>query len=67
MNPAEKTPPAVPSAPEYILDNFDRADRIVMLVLNRDFAETIQRAESRKPGVSDLASVQKRERLGHLC
>jgi len=34
------------SASEYILDNFERSDRIAMLVLNRDFGETIQRITS---------------------
>jgi len=36
----------VPSASEYILDNFEQTDRIAMLVLNRDFGETIQRITS---------------------
>jgi len=35
-----------PSPSEYILDNFERTDRIALLVLNRDFAETIQRITS---------------------
>ena len=35
-----------PSPSEYILDNFERSDRIALLVLNRDFAETIQRITS---------------------
>ena len=43
MSPVEKPAPFVPSASEYILDNFESADRIAMLVLNRDFGETIQR------------------------
>src|SRR5882757_1589198 len=46
MNPAEKAALFVPSASEYILDSFDSADRIAMLVLNRDFGETIQRITS---------------------
>src|SRR6267154_1224654 len=46
MNPAEKAAPFVPSASEYILDNFEQSDRIAMLVLNRDFGETIQRITS---------------------
>jgi len=46
MNPAEKPAPFVPSASEYILDNFEPTDRIAMLVLNRDFGETIQRITS---------------------
>src|SRR5271154_2540242 len=52
MNPAEKPMPFVPSAPEYILDNFDPADRIAMLVLNRDFSETIQRITSAQKAAS---------------
>jgi hypothetical protein len=47
MNPAEK-----PSASEYILDNFAPADRIAMLVLNRDFGETIQRITSAEKAAS---------------
>jgi hypothetical protein len=43
MNPAEKPVPFVPSASEYILDNFETTDHIAILVLNRDFGETIQR------------------------
>ena len=70
MNPAEKPAVLVPSASEYILDNFEPTDRIAMLVLNRDFGETIQRitsaAESREPRVPGLASLQERQRLGHL-
>jgi hypothetical protein len=46
MNPPEKPGLLVPSASEYILDNFEPTDRIAMLVLNRDFAETIQRITS---------------------
>ena len=43
MNSAEKAEPFIPSASEYILDNFLPTDRIAMLVLNRDFGETVQR------------------------
>jgi hypothetical protein len=43
MNSAEKAAPFIPSASEYILDNFEPTDRIAMLVLNRDFGETVQR------------------------
>src|SRR5712692_9428707 len=46
MNPAENPAPFVPSASEYILDNFEPTDRIAILVLNRDFGETIQRITS---------------------
>jgi RepB DNA-primase N-terminal domain len=43
----EETPSAsVPSASDYILDNFEPTDRIAMLVLNRDLRETIQRITS---------------------
>jgi hypothetical protein len=52
MNPAEKTAPFVPSASEYILDNFEPTDRIAMLVLNRDFGETIQRITSAQKAAS---------------
>src|SRR6266478_6597526 len=43
MNAAENSEQFIPSASEYILDSFDAADRIAILVLNRDFGETIQR------------------------
>jgi hypothetical protein len=46
MNAAEKSEQFIPSASEYILDNFDSADRIAMLVLNRNFDDTIQRITS---------------------
>jgi hypothetical protein len=52
MNPVEKPTSASPSASEYILDNFDSADRIAMLVLNRDFGETIQRITSAQKAAS---------------
>ena len=43
MNEAD-SPNLSPS--QYILDNFSRTDRIALLLLNRDFAETIQRITS---------------------
>jgi hypothetical protein len=46
MNDVENPSAFVPSASEYILDNFEQGDRIAMLVLNRDFGETIQRITS---------------------
>ena len=52
MNSAEKPAPFVPSASEYILDNFERTDRIAMLVLNRDFGETVQRITSAQKAAS---------------
>src|SRR6266481_1311823 len=52
MNPIEKPAPFIPSASEYILDNFDPNDRIAMLVLNRDFGETIQRISSAQKAAS---------------
>src|ERR1700675_4766675 len=52
MNPAEKPASFIPSASEYILDNFEQTDRIAMLVLNRDFSETIQRITSAQKAAS---------------
>ena len=52
MNPTEKSARFVPSASEYILDNFEATDRIAMLVLNRDFGETIQRITSAEKAAS---------------
>jgi hypothetical protein len=52
MNVAEKTEQFIPSASEYILDNFDAADRVAILVLNRDFGETIQRITSAQKAAS---------------
>ena len=46
MNSTEKTVPFAPSASEYILDSFEHTERIAMLVLNRDFGETVQRITS---------------------
>jgi hypothetical protein len=43
MNALEKPAPPVPSASEYILDNFKPTDRIAVLVLNRHLGETTQR------------------------
>ena len=42
MNSTENPMPSIPSASEYILGNFQAADHIAILVLNRDFGETIQ-------------------------
>lgn len=52
MNPTENPTPAIPSASEYILDNFEAVDRIALLVLNRDFGETIQRITSAEKAAS---------------
>jgi len=52
MNAAEKSEQFIPSASEYILDNFDAADRIAILVLNRDFGETVQRITSAQKAAS---------------
>lgn len=52
MNPTEKSAPFVPSASEYILDSFRPTDRIAMLVLNRDFGETVQRITSAQKAAS---------------
>jgi hypothetical protein len=46
MSTVENPTAFVPSASEYILDNFEPTERIAMLVLNRDFGETIQRITS---------------------
>ncbi len=43
MNSPEITTNRVPSASEYILDNFKPTDRIAVLVLNRQLGETTQR------------------------
>jgi hypothetical protein len=52
MNPSEKPALTIPSAPEYILDNFEHTDRIAVLVLNRQFGETIQRITSAQKAAS---------------
>jgi hypothetical protein len=52
MNPAEKPVPFIPSASEYILDNFEHTDRIAVLVLNRDLGETVQRITSAQKAAS---------------
>src|ERR1700687_3711161 len=43
MNAPEITTHRVPSASEYILDNFKATDRVAVLVLNRQLGETTQR------------------------
>jgi hypothetical protein len=43
MNAPEKPTLSLPSAPEYILDNFKPTDRVAILVLNRQLGETTQR------------------------
>src|SRR5690348_1974647 len=43
MNASDKLERPVPSASEYILDNFSPTDRIAVLVLNRQLGETTQR------------------------
>jgi hypothetical protein len=52
MNPTENPTPSIPSASGYILDDFEAADRIAMLMLNRDFGETIQRITSAEKAAS---------------
>src|SRR5882724_6306381 len=52
MNPADKPALTIRSAPEYILDNFEQTDRIAVLVLNREFGETIQRITSAQKAAS---------------
>ena len=43
MNAPEKSAVSLPSASEYILDNFKPTDRVAILVLNRQLGETTQR------------------------
>ena len=43
MNAPEKPTLPLPSASEYILDNFKPTDRVAILVLNRQLGETTQR------------------------
>jgi hypothetical protein len=43
MNAPEKPTNPMPSASEYILDNFKPTDRLAVLVLNRQLGETTQR------------------------
>jgi RepB DNA-primase from phage plasmid len=43
MNAGDKLERPVPSASEYILDNFKPTDRVAILVLNRQLGETTQR------------------------
>jgi RepB DNA-primase from phage plasmid len=52
MNTPEKPVPFSQSASEYILDNFESSDRIAMLVLNRNFGETIQRITTAQKAAS---------------
>jgi hypothetical protein len=52
MSAAEKAGQFITSASEYILDNFEQTDRIAMLVLNRDFGETVQRITSAQKAAS---------------
>ena len=52
MNSTDGTLPFMPSASEYILDNFEQADRIAMLMLKRDFGETVQRITSAEKAAS---------------
>src|SRR6266403_1847564 len=52
MTPLENATSLVPSASDYILDNFEPRDRIAMLVLNRDCGETIQRLTTAQKGAS---------------
>lgn len=52
MNAPEKPTPPAPSASEYILDNFQPDDRIAVLVLNRQRAETTQRITTAQKAAS---------------
>jgi hypothetical protein len=52
MRPGEKPVPFSSSASEYILDNFEAIDRIAMLLLSRDFGETIRRITNAQKAAS---------------
>jgi hypothetical protein len=52
MNAPEKTERPAPTPSEYILDNFEPADRIAVLVLNRQFRETTQRITTAEKAAS---------------
>jgi hypothetical protein len=68
MNPTEKPTPFVPSASEYILDNFAHRPHCNARAepgFRRNHPAHYPRAESRKPRIPSLASLQERERLEH--
>jgi hypothetical protein len=52
MSPIERAPSVIPTASEYILDNFELTERMAMLVLNRDCNETVQRITRAKKAAS---------------
>ena len=52
MNASDKLQRPVPSASEYILDNFKPTDRVAILVLNRKLGETTQRITAAQKGSS---------------
>ena len=52
MSRVAKASSPVPSASEYILDNFEPTDRIAVLALNRQFGEVIQRLTSAQKAAS---------------
>src|ERR1700724_3459571 len=52
MSRGEDASASVLSSSCYILDNFDPGDRIAVLVLNRDFGETIQRITTARKAAS---------------
>jgi hypothetical protein len=52
MSRLEKATPRLPSASEYILGNFKPADRIAVLVLNRQHGETTQRITTAQKAAS---------------
>ena len=52
MNASDKLERPVPSASEYILDNFKPTDRVAILVLNRQLGETTQRITTAQKGSS---------------
>jgi hypothetical protein len=52
MNAPEKPTLSLPSASEYILDNFKATDRVAVLVLNRQLGETTQRITTAQKAAS---------------
>jgi RepB DNA-primase from phage plasmid len=52
VSPGESTSVCVPTPSEYILDNFEQAERIALLMLNRTSGETIQRITTAQKAAS---------------
>jgi hypothetical protein len=67
MNAPEKPTLSLPSASEYILDNFKPTDRVAILVLNRQLGETTQRITTAEKASSPefQAWLRYRCQVGH--